>query len=207
MPERFYSFDVVRLRISKEPHHYYTGYKYASSPLFTTLEQCKNAAAEVIKDFHGKECAMEALSGITEHTIDTKGEVYLTYTDDKGKMIDVVITIRAFNIGKSNAKDFYTYHLAFLGVPIVPSGKRCYDIVDFRHGPLFDEFSDIKSDILKMCDDKENQFSDLYEQVWGMSRDVTNIGKWRKTYKEDHISQIQGFQELRLDVFRVQIKS
>jgi len=40
-----------------------------------------------------------------------------------------------------------------------------------------------------------------------MSKDLMNIGKWKKSFKEDYASLSAGLQKLRLDIFRLSLEA
>ncbi len=202
----FFSFDVVKLRVSSEPHQLYSGYKYTESPLYRTLDEVKAEAIQTAKaNFQVGEQTVRTLKSLTIEQLvasDTASyNVYFTNTDHSGIKADVTLTIRALASDSDTISSFYTYHLAALTVSTLPSEKRFYDTIACRHGPVYAEFQDAKAAILKLCETK--RYAQLYEQVWGMSKDVTNIGKWKKSFKEDYFDIANGLQELRLNVFRM----
>ncbi len=207
MSQVYFSFDVVKLRVSPDEHHFYTGYKYNDAPLFRTFDEAKTKAIEVAKtDFKATEQTVRPLEDATIQTLiasDTASfSLFLTYFDNLGTKTDVILTVRALAADSETSTSFYTYHLANLSVPAMPLPRRMYEIINVKHGPMYANYETAKSAILKMCEDM--RYLKLYEQSWSMSKDVTNIGKWKKGFKED-FTGFDGLQELRLDVFRLQL--
>lgn len=210
MTQVYFSYDVVKLRVFTGENHFYSGYKYNDGPLFRTFEDAKAEALHIAQtDFLASSQTTEALEKLTIQDLaasdSASHSTYVTYVDNLGTKTDVVLTLRALAADSKESPLFYSYHLASLGVPIVENPKRLYDTVTYRHGPMYAEFEGVKAAVLKMC--LSNNYEKLYEQVWGMSKDVMNIGKWHKGFKEDFESGLNGLQELRLDVFRTQVKS
>lgn len=206
----FFSLDITKLRISSDPPHFYTGCQYIEQPLFLTFEQAKEKAREVAKAaFHAPDRTLQMLQNVTlQHLVQSSTashDVYWTYTDDSGTKIDSILTLRALAADTSEAKAFYTYHLNALNIPVMPTKQRCYDSVVKLHGPMYATFEDAKQALLVFCKDTHS-YPSLHEQVNGMSRDLMNIGKWKKSFKEDYASLSVGLQELRLDIFRLSLE-
>jgi len=206
----FFTFDVIKLRVSPEGHHYYTGYKYNEGPLYLTFDEAKVSAIKAAQeDFHAAERTIKPLINLTVEQLaesDTaSSSVYITYVDNLGTKTDVILTLRALATD-SDSKMFYTYHLASLSVSSDQSKRRFYDNISVKHGTMYTGFEAVKSAVIQYTS-KEQNYPGLHKQVWGMSKDVTNIGRWRKGFKEDHNTGFGSLQELRLDVFRVQMET
>ncbi len=207
MNQILFTFDVIKLRVSPEAHQLYSGYKFNENALYRTLDEAKAEAVKTAKSsLQASDQTVHALEQISIEELVASNtasvSTYFTQTDSLGNKTDIILTVRALASDSDTANTFYTYHLAMLGVPAIPSEKRLYDTVTFQHGSAFTEFEAAKSAVLKLCEDK--RYADLYEQVWGMSKDVTNIGKWRKSFKESLNDGVNGLRELRLNVFRIQ---
>ncbi len=206
----FFTFDVIKLRVSPEEHHYYTGYKYNEGPLYSTFDEAKTGAVKVaLEYFHAREKTVNSLINLTVEQLAESNtasfSIYITYVDGLGTKTDVILTVRAL-AADSDAKIFYTYHLAALSVPPGEYKRRFYDNISVKHGTMYTKFEAVKSAVIQYTG-KENNYPELHRQVWGMSKDVTNIGRWRKGFREYHNTGFGVLQELRLDVFRVQIET
>ena len=207
----FFSYDTIRLRLSEGANQLYSDYKYSDGSVVSTFDEMKAKAIATAKNsFHAPESTIRALETATiQNLLDSataSHSVYFTCTGALSAKTDVILTLRALAADSDTARIFYTWHLAALGVPPAPSKQQLYDTVSFWHGPMYADFEAGKAAVLRMCGEANNYLK-LYEQAWGISKDVTNIGKWRKGFEEDFITPLGAAQKMKLDVFRVQTES
>lgn len=204
-----YSYDIVCLRLHDGDKRYlYDGYKYEHGPLFRTSEQLYQALSALM-DMRYPQKTIQKDFGFSQYgklDVITGKAIYATEEQQDGKY-DIVLTPMKLYPDRDIVYQFYTYHTMRLGVSVAPSDDRLYDIVRYQHGPLFSGFEVLKPALLSFCAGKcagsARTYPQLYDQVSMMTADLTNIGRWHKSFTEKTVTD--GFSDdTVLSVCRVQ---
>ena len=132
------------------------------------------------------------------------------YDYKSGEKDAYVILFHHNTPSKDAEKYFYSYYLLQMPLAVCKMDidkDRRYDFVLTYDAPLFSDFDVLRLNLMQFCASNMTGqvFKSIQQDVSEMSLDITNIGQWHKTFKQDTVDVKNGHQEWRLIVYRMLI--
>lgn len=209
---KLFTYDVIRLGISKERRSFYGSCDYEFGPLYRNFNQMKTAALEIGQQLNPNGREVLWIPHLTEDQLMANGceAAYNLSIRNEEEKTDIILVLRALFADRDVQKHFYSYNLSRLSIPPMPTKTRIYDVTTFYHAPLFNDFDTFKASLVTALgcagDLGMREYPALRAAARELNRDVTNIGRWQKEFSEDRTEYNYGLVEWKLSVYRTGIE-
>ena len=213
MDDKIYSYSIFRQSLQQKPR-FIKEVHCTPSSAFRSFEMARDMLAQQAQmlQVNYPDALSQKIAAVQESDFDSKRFIAFkpVYDYKNGEKDSFVIMFHCHTPDKDAEKYFYSYYLLQMPLAVCKmdiENDRRYDFVLTYDGPLFADFDVLRLNLMNFCaENRTGQvFKGIHQEVSNMSLDITNIGQWHRTYKQDTIDLRNGHQEWRLIVYRMLI--